>query len=82
MRSPFAWSLRSATGCVTTVRPCAGSLASLPRRASLAEAQLVSAALSALPAAPQIALPMLREFVRARDLVTVRSVFEDFVVVS
>jgi len=25
---------------------------------------------------------MLREFVRARDLVTVRSVFEDFVVVS
>ena len=50
--------------------------------ASLAEAQLVSAALSALPIAPRVALPMLREFVRARQLVTVQSVFEDFVVVS
>jgi hypothetical protein len=51
------------------------------RDASLAEVQLVSAALSALPAAPQVALPMLREFVRAREFVTVKSVFEDFVVV-
>jgi hypothetical protein len=49
--------------------------------ASLEEAQLVSAALSALPAAPSVALPMLREFVRARQLVTVQRVFEDFVVV-
>jgi hypothetical protein len=50
--------------------------------ASLEEAQLVTAALSALPAAPRVALPMLREFVRARQLVTVQSVFEDFVEVS
>jgi hypothetical protein len=50
--------------------------------ASLEEAQLISAALAALPAAPQVALPMLRGFVRARDLVTVQSVFGDFVVVS
>jgi hypothetical protein len=35
-----------------------------------------------LPIAPRVALPMLREFVRARQLVTVQSVFEDFVVVS
>jgi hypothetical protein len=48
--------------------------------ASLEEALLVSGALSALPVAPQVALPMLREFVRARQLVTVQSVFEDFVV--
>jgi hypothetical protein len=50
--------------------------------ASLEEAQLVSAALSALPAAPPVALPMLRDFVRARLLATVQSVLEDFVEVS
>jgi hypothetical protein len=50
--------------------------------ASLEEAQLVSAALLALPVAPRVALPMLREFVRARQLVTVESVFEDYVVVE
>jgi hypothetical protein len=35
-----------------------------------------------LPATPQLALPMMREFVGARELVTVESVFDDFVVVS
>jgi hypothetical protein len=48
---------------------------------SLEETQVVTAALAALPTAPQVALPTLREFVRARQLVTVQSIFEDFVVV-
>jgi hypothetical protein len=50
--------------------------------ASLAEAHVLAGALSALPAAPRVALPMLRGFVRVRNLVTVRSVFDDAVVVS
>jgi hypothetical protein len=49
---------------------------------SLEEAQLVAAALAALPASRQLALPVLRELVRLRRLVTVQSVFEDFVVVE
>jgi hypothetical protein len=43
----------------------------------LEEAQLVQAALAALPAAPFLARTVLRELVEARQLVTVRSVFED-----
>jgi hypothetical protein len=46
---------------------------------SLEEAQLVSAALAALPTAPYLARPVLRELVQARRLVTVKSVFEDVV---
>jgi hypothetical protein len=46
---------------------------------SLEEIQLVTAALAALPRARELALPVLREFVRGRQLVTVQSVFEDFV---
>jgi hypothetical protein len=38
--------------------------------------------IDALPAAPPVALPMLRDFVRARQLATVQSVLEDFVEVS
>ena len=49
--------------------------------ATLEEAQLVAAALAALPSTPKLALPVLRELVRIRQLVTVQSVFEDFVVV-
>lgn len=49
---------------------------------SLEETQLVAAALGALPTAPKLALPVLRELIRVRQLVTVPSVFEDFVVVS
>ena len=47
---------------------------------SLAETQLVAAALAALPTAPHLARPVLRELVRARQLVTVKSVVEDFLV--
>jgi hypothetical protein len=43
------------------------------------EAQLVSAALAALPSAPYLARPVLRELVRVRRLVTVQRVFEDVV---
>jgi hypothetical protein len=43
------------------------------------EAQLVSAALTALPAAPHLARPVLRELVRTRQLVTVKTVFEDII---
>jgi hypothetical protein len=46
---------------------------------SLEEAQLVSAALAALPAAPYLGRPVLRELVRVRQLVTVKSVFEDVI---
>jgi hypothetical protein len=49
---------------------------------SLEETQLVAAALAALPTSPKLALPLLRELVRVRQLVTVQSVFEDFVVVT
>jgi hypothetical protein len=49
---------------------------------SLEETQLVTAALAALPTCPQIARPVLREFAHVRQLVTVQSVFEDFVVVQ
>jgi hypothetical protein len=51
-------------------------------KVSLEEAQLVAAALAALPTIPRLALPVLRELVRERQLVTVQSVFEDFVVVD
>jgi hypothetical protein len=44
---------------------------------SAEEMQLVSAALAALPAAPSLARPVLRELARTRRLVTVRSVFGD-----
>jgi hypothetical protein len=47
--------------------------------ASIEEVQLVTAALSALQAAPEVARPVLREFVRHRQLSTIESVFEDFV---
>jgi hypothetical protein len=46
---------------------------------SLEEAQLIAAALSALPTAAYLARPVLRELVRARQLVTVTRVFEDVV---
>jgi hypothetical protein len=46
---------------------------------SLEETQLVGAALAALPTAPYLARPVLRELVQARKLVTVTSVFEDAV---
>jgi hypothetical protein len=46
---------------------------------SLEELQLVTAALSALPTAPELARPVLRELVRHRNLSTVASVFRDFV---
>jgi hypothetical protein len=49
---------------------------------SLEEIQLVAAALAALPKAPKLALPLLRELVRVRQLVTVQSVFEDYVVIG
>jgi hypothetical protein len=49
---------------------------------TLEETQLVAAALAALATCPQIARPVLREFARVRQLVTVQSVFEDFVVVQ
>jgi hypothetical protein len=49
---------------------------------SLEETQLVAAALAALPKVPNLALPLLRELVRVRQLVTVQSVFEDYVVVE
>ena len=62
------------------VRWVARFLAETPD-ASLEEAQLVTGALAALPSAPEVALPMLRAFVGARKLVTVQSVFEDYVVV-
>jgi hypothetical protein len=41
------------------------------------EAQLASAALAALPTAPSLARPVLRELVRVRGLVTVRTLLED-----
>jgi hypothetical protein len=47
----------------------------------LEEIQLIVAALSALPAAPHLARPVLREFVQARQIVTVRSIFEDVMTV-
>jgi hypothetical protein len=46
---------------------------------SVEEAQLVQAAFVALPAAPLLARPVLRELVRTRHLVTVSAVFEDVV---
>jgi hypothetical protein len=46
---------------------------------SLEEAQLVSAALAALPTAPSVARPVLRELVRVYSLVTVRGVFQDVI---
>jgi hypothetical protein len=49
---------------------------------TLEEMQLVSAALTALPASRELALPVLRELVRFRQLVTVQSVFEDYVVIE
>ncbi len=48
---------------------------------TLEETQLVAAAL-ALPTSPKLARAVLRELVRVRQLVTVQSVFEDFVVVE
>jgi hypothetical protein len=59
-----------------------GQFAAEASDVSLEEAQLVAAALAALPASRQLALPVLRELVRLRRLVTVQSVFEDFVVVE
>lgn len=44
---------------------------------SAEEAQLVHSALAALPSAPLLARPVLRELVRARHLVTVPGVLED-----
>lgn len=49
---------------------------------SLEEAQLVAAALAALPVVPALARPVLREFAQGRGLLTVRSVFDDFVSVE
>jgi hypothetical protein len=49
---------------------------------TLEEVQLVASALAALPASPNLALPLLRGLVRVRQLVTVDSVFDDFVVVE
>ncbi len=49
---------------------------------SLEETQLFAAALAALLTSPKLALPVLRELVRVRRLVTVQSVVEDFVVVE
>ena len=46
---------------------------------SVEEAQLVQAAFAALPSAPLLARPVLRELVRTRHLVTVSAVFEDVV---
>jgi len=46
---------------------------------SLEELQIVTAALVALPTAKHVALPVLRELVNSRRLVTVQRVFEDFV---
>jgi hypothetical protein len=45
--------------------------------ASVEEVQLVTAALSALRATPELARPVLRELVRHRQLSTVESVFRD-----
>jgi hypothetical protein len=42
---------------------------------SLEETQIVAAALVALPTAPHLARPVLRELVRVRQIVTVMSVF-------
>jgi hypothetical protein len=50
--------------------------------ASLEEAQLVSAALTALPRAPELARPVLRELARHRRLATVEGVLNDFVQVQ
>jgi hypothetical protein len=52
-----------------------------PSDVTLEETQLVAAALVALPSSRDLALPLLRELVRVRQLVTVQSDFEDFVVV-
>jgi hypothetical protein len=41
--------------------------------------QLITAALAALPGAPELARPVLRELARHRQLATVEAVFEDFV---
>ncbi len=49
---------------------------------TLEEMQLVAAALAVLPTSRDLALPLLRELVRVRQLVTVQSVFADFVVVT
>jgi hypothetical protein len=49
---------------------------------TLEETQLVTAALAALPTSPKLARAVLRELVQVRQLVTVQSVFEDFVVVN
>jgi hypothetical protein len=49
---------------------------------TLEETQLVAAALVAPPASPKLARAVLRELVQACQLVTVQSVFEDFVVVT
>jgi hypothetical protein len=46
--------------------------------ASLEEVQLVTAALTALRRAPELARPVLRELIRHRNLSTVESVFADF----
>jgi hypothetical protein len=46
---------------------------------TLEEVQLVTAALAALPRAPGLARPILRELVRHLHLPTVESVFSDFV---
>src|SRR5947207_8088135 len=46
---------------------------------SLEEAQLVSAALAALPTAPHLARPVLRDLARVRRIVTVNAVFQDAV---
>jgi hypothetical protein len=47
--------------------------------ASIEEVQLITAALSALPKAPELARPVLRELARHRNLATVESVFGEFV---
>jgi hypothetical protein len=46
---------------------------------SLEEVQLVMSALAALPKAPELARPVLRELARYRGLSTVEDVFSDFV---
>ena len=49
---------------------------------SLEETQLVAAALAALPTSPKLALPLLRELARVHQLVTVESLFENYVAVE
>ncbi len=84
MTDPAA--LKAALGAIVAMPApsvCATRIARFanePDNVSLEETQLVAAALAALPTCPKLALPLLRELVRVGQLVTVQSVFDDFVV--